>query len=199
MNRKEEIIYATLNLASEKGLGAISMNQIAEKIGISKPALYNHFSSKEELIKEMYVFLKEESKKSLHMGQIDYEALAKSGSLKEILWQAVENYKKICTNPQMFKFYKVIMSQRTIDKAAAEIMVMETKAMINATKTLFYALQAKGIACFKNIDTAALTFAMAVHSIIDFEYDLIQLNSENNEMMNSFISDFSNLYSPAEN
>jgi hypothetical protein len=33
------------------------------------------------------------------------------------------------------------MSQRTIDTAATEIMVMETKAMIDATKKLFYALQ----------------------------------------------------------
>lgn len=60
------------------------MNQIAEKLGISKPALYKHFESREE----------------------------------------------------------IIMSQRTIDVAATEIMVMETKAMIDATKKLFYALQA---------------------------------------------------------
>ena len=196
MTRKEEIIFTTLDLASEKGLGAISMNQIAEKIGITKPALYKHFSSKEELIKEIYSFLKEQTKKSLSAGQPDYEELFKSASLKEILKQSVENYRKICTDPLMFKFYKVIMSQRTIDKTAAEIMVMETNAMLNATKMLFYALQAKHIADFKNVDGAALTFAMTVHSIIDYECDLNQLGLENNQMMNSFIDDFCQLYSP---
>ena len=51
MDRKSEIIKATLELASEYGLAAVSMNQIAEKLGISKPALYKHFESREEIIK----------------------------------------------------------------------------------------------------------------------------------------------------
>ena len=37
MNRKEEIIYATLELASEYGLKSVSLSQIADKIGIRKP------------------------------------------------------------------------------------------------------------------------------------------------------------------
>lgn len=36
MNRKEEIIMATLELAAEKGLGSVSMNMIADKVGIKK-------------------------------------------------------------------------------------------------------------------------------------------------------------------
>ena len=54
MDRKSEIIKATLELASENGLAAVSMNQIAEKLGISKPALYKHFESREEIIKTLY-------------------------------------------------------------------------------------------------------------------------------------------------
>ena len=38
------------------------MAQIAEKVGIKKPSLYNHFESKEALIKEMYEFIREKSK-----------------------------------------------------------------------------------------------------------------------------------------
>ena len=37
MNRKEEIIMATLELAAEKGLGSVSVNMIAVKVGIKKP------------------------------------------------------------------------------------------------------------------------------------------------------------------
>ena len=56
-NRKEEIIIATLKLAAEKGLGNVSMNMIADSIGIKKPSLYNHFKSKEQLVQEMYLSL----------------------------------------------------------------------------------------------------------------------------------------------
>ncbi len=41
MSKKEEIIYATLELAAEYGLKSLSMSQIAEKVGIKKPSLYN--------------------------------------------------------------------------------------------------------------------------------------------------------------
>ena len=94
------------------------------------------------------------------------------------------------------------MSQRTIDIAATEIMVMETKAMIDATKKLFYALQVKKIADFPDSDAAAISFAMSVHSIIDLECDLNQLKNANNDagkgidknMMKNFISEFCRLY-----
>ena len=71
----------------------------------------------------------------------------------------IDGYKSLCTNPDMFRFYKIIMSQRTIDTAATEIMVMETKAMIDATKKLFYALQVKHIADFSDADAPSRLIA----------------------------------------
>ena len=202
MDRKSEIIKATLELASEYGLAAVSMNQIAEKLGISKPALYKHFESREEIIKTMYSFLREQAKQSIAAGEMNLDMLSDKVSLEKILTQMVDAYRNICTNPQMFQFSKIIMSQRTIDVAATEIMVMETKAMIDATKKLFYALQVKGIADFPDPDAAALSFAMSVHSIIDLECDLNQLKNANNDagkgidknMMKNLISEFCRLY-----
>ncbi len=202
MDRKSEIIKATLELASEYGLAAVSMNQIAEKLGISKPALYKHFESREEIIKTMYSFLREQAKQSIAAGEMNLDLLSDKVSLEKILTQMVAAYRNICTNPQMFQFYKIIMSQRTIDVTATEIMVMETSAMIDATKKLFYALQVKGIADFPDPDAAALSFAMSVHSIIDLECDLNQLKNANNDagkgidknMMKNFISEFCRLY-----
>ena len=202
MDRKAEIINATLELASEYGLAAVSMNQIAEKLGITKPALYKHFASREEIIKAMYSFLRGQAKQNLSVGEINYDMLSKDMPLEKILTQMVESYRNLCTNPNMFRFYKIIMSQRTIDTAATEIMAMETKAMIDATKKLFYALQVKRIADFYDTDAAAVSFAMAVHSIIDYECDLKQLEKENQEaentsnkdIMQNFIKEFCRIY-----
>ena len=36
MERQKEIINAALELASERGLGAVSMQQIADRVGITK-------------------------------------------------------------------------------------------------------------------------------------------------------------------
>ena len=171
-NRKEEIIEAVLSLAAEKGLGTISIQQIADKVGITTASLYNHFSSKEEIVNEMYEVLRTASKKAADVGEIDYDRIAEGRSLKEILTDSVASYKRMVNDQKMYFFNKIIMSERSINSAAAEIMVKETKKMINATKTLFYALQVKGVADFKDVDVAAFSFAMAVHAIIDYEFDM---------------------------
>ena len=195
MNRKKEIILATLELAAEHGLGTVSMKQIADRVGITKASLYNHFASRDEIVDTMYAYLREEAKKSIGIGEVDYDSLTNNRSLNEILTEAVSTYKRICLSPQMYSFYKIIMSERTINKKAAEIMVSETKKMINATKMLFYALQVKGIAHFKDVDAAALSFSMAVQSIVDYECDLEHICiTDTNNMMNKFIEEFSRNY-----
>ena len=67
MNRKEEIVLITLELAAEKGLANVSMSMIADKIGIKKPSLYKHFASKEEIVEAMYEYLRRKKKKKANI------------------------------------------------------------------------------------------------------------------------------------
>ena len=198
-DRKEEIIDATLELAAENGLGTVSMQQIADKVGITKASLYNHFSSRDEIVSAMYECLRKASREKAEIGKTDYDTLTGDLSLKEILEGAVCSYIRIVSDPRMFLFYRIIMSERTLNREAAEIMVKETKTMINSTKTLFYALQVKGIANFGNVDSAALSFAMAVHAIIDYRFDLEHAGmAPDSDMMPDFIEAFSRLYAPGK-
>ena len=198
-DRKNEIIKATLELAAASGLGTVSMQQIASKVGITKASLYNHFSSRDEIVEEMYVVLRDMSKKKASVGGIDYDKLGTQVSLKDILMGAVSSYRSMVNDPDMFLFYKVIMSERTINKVAAEIMVKETETMINATKSLFYALEVKKIAHFDDPDSAAFSFAMTVHAILDYESDLKFSGLDNkHEMMSGFIEEFCRIYGKKE-
>lgn len=171
MNRKEEIILVTLELASINGLSNVSMAQIAKKMGIQKPSLYNHFNSKEEIISEMYQYLRNKSKEQLSLADIDYGEFIKGKSMEEALEQSVSNYTKITSENKMFSFYKVIYSERAVNPTAAKIMAEETRRMILATKNLFYALQVHKKICVKDIDMAATSFAMTVHAMIDYQLD----------------------------
>jgi AcrR family transcriptional regulator len=51
--RKEEIVFIASRLFKEKGFTAISMRDIAEKMGIKAASLYNHIASKEEILNEV--------------------------------------------------------------------------------------------------------------------------------------------------
>lgn len=171
MNRKEEIILVTLELAAANGLSNVSMAQIAEKMGIQKPSLYNHFRSKEDIIAAMYQYLREKSKEQLSLADIDYGEFIKDKSLEEALTQSVSNYSSMSTQGKMISFYKVIYSERAVNPTAARIMAEETKRMISATKNLFYALQVHKKICIRDIDIAAASFALTVHAIMDYQLD----------------------------
>ena len=194
MNRKEEIIQATLSLASEKGLSNISMSQIAEYIGIKKPSLYNHFKSKDEIIEATCQYLRNEAKSSLSIGEIDYARLIEGKSLKEILMLTINNYSNMTTQENMLKFYKIIYAERTFNPLAAKILIEETNRMVNATKNLFYALQVHKKLNVESIDVVATSFAMTVHAFMDYNLDLNTAKEEKSDNLIKFIDWFSNQF-----
>ena len=169
--RKKEIILATLEQAANKGLGNVSMNMIADKVGIKKPSLYNHFSSKEELVEVMYQFLSKEAKKTVNIGAIDYTTFFVGKSALEILRMVVKGYFNMNQQEHMINFYKVIYSERSLNPVAARIVAEETDNMILATKQLFYAMEVHKLLHFTNPDMSAVSFAMTIHGLMDYELD----------------------------
>ena len=162
---------ATLELAANKGLGNVSMNMIADKVGIKKPSLYNHFSSKEELVEVMYQFLSKEAKKTANIGAIDYTTFFAGKSALEILRGIVKGYFNMNQQEHMINFYKVIYSERSLNPVAAKIVAEETDRMILATKQLFYAMEVHKLLHFKNPDMSAVSFAMTIHGLMDYGLD----------------------------
>lgn len=170
-NRKEEIILTTLELAAEKGLAGVSMSMIADKIGIKKPSLYKHYSSKDEIVEAMYQFLREQSKKKANIKPVDYSELFIGKTAYEVLVGAVHGYINMNHQEQMLTFYKVIYSERSIQPMAARIVAEETERMIIATKQLFYAMEIHRLLHFKNADMSAVSFAMTIYGLMDYELD----------------------------
>lgn len=186
MKTKERIILATLDLAAEHGLKSLSMSQIAEAVGIRKPSLYNHFDSKESLIREMYQYLREQSKANQTPPALDM-----SLSAYEILCQYVASYKQMVSNEAMLNFYKVIYAERTTNPDAAQILIEETNKMVAATKMLLQYLAEQDKLEITDQDSAAISFAMTIHSFIDFEFDCAQTDEQfDTRQINNYIKWF---------
>ena len=172
MSRKEDIILATLELASVNGLKSVSMSRIAERVGMKAPSLYNHFKSKDELVSAMYIFLREKALQNRSSGFADPGDLAEK-SLEQILTESLRGYLGMISDPNLTLFFRVLYSERAINPLAAKIVLEETEHMIRSTKNLFYALAVHGKMKSESVDTAAMTFALTAHSLIDYGMDRI--------------------------
>ncbi|OYO28059.1 TetR/AcrR family transcriptional regulator [Janthinobacterium sp. PC23-8] len=64
--RESAILDATTSVLSQKGYDLMTMDDVAGAVGISKPSLYKHFKSKEELVGEALIRLLD--------GALDYVA-----------------------------------------------------------------------------------------------------------------------------
>ena len=172
MSRKEEIIYATLELASAKGMQGVSMSQIADKVGIKAPSLYNHFKSKDEIIQEMYRFLRENAQKSNGKPNVDFAESLSKKSLEDVLMGSLSAYIGLISDKNMLQFFKVLYSERSTNPTAAKIMVEETERMLSQSRNLFYALAVHGKIKNQDADMAAMTYSLTIHSLIDYRMDM---------------------------
>ena len=104
----------------------------------------------------------------------------------EILRMMVGGYYRMNQQEHMLNFYKVIYSERSIQPMAAKILAEETEKMIIATKQLFYAMEVHKLLHFQNADMSAVSFAMTVHGLMDYELDLRsgECKTENQERNN---------------
>ncbi|WP_375750437.1 TetR/AcrR family transcriptional regulator [Vibrio sp. HN007] len=52
--RREQLLSIAVSILKEDGAEGLTLATVAEKAGVTKPIAYNHFSSKENLLKQIY-------------------------------------------------------------------------------------------------------------------------------------------------
>ena len=192
---KNEILASILPLASKEGLRNLSLSKIAENAGIAKSTLYSHFDSKDDMIDQLYLFLREKAKERMHIGVVDYGKIVKGKSLEEVLLYVVSSYDSINRDRDMKNFYAIIESEKAFSNIASRIITEETETMFTATKNLFYALEAEKIAHFPSIENASLLFTQSVHSTLTLIQDDETAGTEVSKgILEKIIHEFSNLY-----
>jgi AcrR family transcriptional regulator len=92
MKTKEQIVKTALKLFLQKGFYNVSMNMIAADIGISKPAIYHHFSNKDAMVGGVLEYFTEKMSK---WSQNYYADLKSGKDFIERMFQAIPIYKNV--------------------------------------------------------------------------------------------------------
>lgn len=103
--RKDVIITEAAKLFREKGFSATSMRDLAEHVGVEAASLYNHISSKAEILQE--ICFKVANEFTHHIEQVDAGALTAIAKIEAILRfhikQMVEHYEEVYVSDREWK------------------------------------------------------------------------------------------------
>lgn len=185
MNTREKIIYALLEESSKKGIGKVSMNDVANKVGIKKASIYYYFESKDTLIKCMY---DECRSKASSMLQIDFNK-----SAKEIIYESFLNYLSLCNDKRMKQVFFLIEAEKFINKEAGKLYINESVSMVKKTLELFKYLEESKKAIFNDINFAANSYAFYAHQMIIIMVIKDEIDNEKiKEFIDQFLEKFAN-------
>lgn len=165
---KDEIIRAVLDTTFYKSAGATSLADIASRLNVKKASLYNHFSSREELISETMISC-EEYVKEISFIPNDVDSVAKKYSPEIVLKGIVNRYFKMHEKTPLFQIYTFLESQKHFSAKAAEITALQRKKLVSETIRVLQALCNENKLSIKPelINSAAIWFCAGVHDLLD--------------------------------
>ena len=154
ISTKERILEEALNLFSLNGYSGTSMSDLAGKVGITKAALYKHFSSKEEILEAI-----------LQIGEAQYEM--RFGSLahppkipesaKELKELSLSQITYTMHAPNIIKYRKLFTIEQFHSERIAEYATRHFVTGLEELYTMiFEKMMEKGI--LKQTDAAFLAF-----------------------------------------
>lgn len=89
--KREAVLRVAVHLFLEQGYDRTSLNEVAERLNITKPALYNYFRNKEEILAECYALGQDMAMESL------VRIRAESGTGLERLKTLIHAYCQVMT------------------------------------------------------------------------------------------------------
>ena len=98
-NRRRELIEAAVTLISRRGYRGTSLKDIARELGISEPALYHYFDSKEEMLFTIY-------RDTLNAALEKVRDIRQSGGTPEDkLRRAIAQFTRVVSEQKMFVIF----------------------------------------------------------------------------------------------
>ena len=127
-DRKEEILNAALELFAKHGVSHTTMQDIAQKAGISKGLIYNYFLSKEDLLNEL---IKSFIDHLYDFFDPDGDGILTTEEMKYFIEQQVSTYK---ANIDYWKFLYMLLiqpsAQEMMNKLQLEVLTSKMWKMI---------------------------------------------------------------------
>ena len=164
----DDIINSLLNESFYKSAGATSLADIAGNLSIKKASLYNHFDSREAIIKASY----DECRKYLaeiYFTPLDAETVAKKYSPETVLKGCINRYFKMHEKEPLFQIYTFVESQKYFNQEAQDIIIEEKSKLLDQVKHLMQIFCTLDKISIKRdmIDSVCMWFVSATNDLMN--------------------------------
>jgi AcrR family transcriptional regulator len=95
LSTRDRILDVALDLFTEQGFDGTSLRQIAEQLGVTKAALYYHFTSKDDILMALHLRLHEAGRESLTQLTEEPVTLAQWGTLLDLVVEQMLAQRKL--------------------------------------------------------------------------------------------------------
>lgn len=117
---KESVIMAFLDASFFYSPGAASLSDIATRLGVKKASLYNHFSSREDIVHQATDFCSEYLKALSFIPQ-NIESVINKYSAESVFKGISTNYIKMHGQKPLFQIYTFIQAQKYFSAESANV------------------------------------------------------------------------------
>ncbi len=101
---REAIVEAASHLFLERGFGLVSMDELAEAAGVARRTLYNQFTSKEEIFREMLLRV------SGHLEDVFPPGVETQGDVEEVLRLVARMILELHGRPEYLGFLRMVVA-----------------------------------------------------------------------------------------
>lgn len=154
---REKIIIAFLESCFYKNAGGTSLSDVAEKLGIKKASLYNHYESRDAMVEDCIRWCGDYYKKTYFIPN-DIESISQRYPAENVMKAIINRWFKMNEKEPLIQIYSFIESEKYISTEAAKIAKETREKLIEQTKIALRSLgNAKKIIDLEENDLESLS------------------------------------------
>lgn len=164
---REKIIESFLFTAFDKGTGGTSLADIASALHIKKASLYNHFTSREDIITTVLEYSRSYLTK-VQFIPADLKTITQKYTPEAVLKGITVRYFKMHEREPLYQIYTFLQSEKYFTYTAQEILNSQKEKLIAGTiQVLQHLAAAKKIRPQKSFGPAAVWFINGLLQMLD--------------------------------
>jgi len=156
---QEELLLAFIDMASVEGINAVSLSDIAKKVGKSKSTIFSHFTNKEEIVDNLYTYgVSLTSKEGLK--------ISLKGSAMQVIRKSVDYWHRIYSEEPRRSFHRIVEMEKYRDSRALTISKSLDAMVYSQTLVILSELSDTRRLDIDELDLASESFAATILSYL---------------------------------